>query len=355
MSLEIILYPNKATRADLSRMLVDLGYVRCGHLWDWPKGSLHYRWFGVENFESFDGIEATIFKPSDDTHGLGPCEWALHTRTRSSGSPADKNYQNDTIRLARKMFGGSFYNDWHGKNRYSPLWEDPRDAVSRGIYLTYTYALHYTSAVIFSIQTTSDSFLPEKQIKQQDKHIRDTVNQNHPMRILYNALIPFCVSVLENFFGNCFKILLRYEANTELKLSRSGRKIEIEDTIAIRDGKLRLEDVVARWYSFQNLASIHKAYSEWLDIDFWKIIRQKGKFGKKIDVMENVITNIIDFRHGVIHRLDLDTSLDKENTIIIFESVKIVIEEFVSFLENSRGKLIRNETAFPEYAPDKKS
>ena len=52
------------------------------------------------------------------------------------------------------------------------------------------------------------------------------------------------------------------------------------------------------------------------------------------------------------HRLDLDTSLDKENTIIIFESVKIIIKGFVSFLE---GKLIRDETAFPEYAPDKKS
>lgn len=172
------------------------------------------------------------------------------------------------------MFGGSFYNDWHGKNRYSPLWEDPRDAVSRGIYLTYRHALHHTSALIFSIQTTSDSFLPENQMKQQDKYIHDTLNQNHPMRILYNALIRFCVSGLENFFGNRFKILLRYEANAEL-------------------------NVVARWYSFRNLASIHKAYAEWLDIDFWKIIRQKGKFGKTIHVMENVITSIIDLRHGV--------------------------------------------------------
>jgi hypothetical protein len=349
MSLEITLHPKKATRFDLSRLLSDLGYVRCGHRWNWPKGSLHYQWFGLDDYRSFDGIEATIYKPSDDSRGLGPCEWALHTRTRASGSPTDKNYQNETIRLARKAFGGSFYNDWQGKNRYSPFWEDPRDAASRGIYLTYASASDYISAIIFSISLTNDNFISNEEMANRDEFY-EFVNKRHPMRIMYNALIPFCVSILENFFGNCFKILLRYDANAERQLSQSNKKIEIEDAIALRDGNLSVETLVSRWYSFQNISSIHKAYSEWLDIDFRKIIRTKRKFGKKIDLMENVITNIIDFRHGVIHRMEIDTSLHREKAIEVFEAVKIIIEEFVFFLESRRGKLIREETVYPEFA-----
>jgi hypothetical protein len=75
LSIEIILRPKDATRSELSKLLKKLGYSPCGHLWDWPKGSLHYT--GLMSMiivRSFDGGEATIYKPSSDENGLGPCE-----------------------------------------------------------------------------------------------------------------------------------------------------------------------------------------------------------------------------------------------------------------------------------------
>jgi hypothetical protein len=117
MSLEMILHPKSASRDDLRRLLLELGYAPCLHLWDWPKGSLHFQWFNNTDYLSYDGVEATINRPSSDEYQLGACEWAFHTRTRASASPADKDHQDRTIRAARAACGGHVYNDWHVRNR----------------------------------------------------------------------------------------------------------------------------------------------------------------------------------------------------------------------------------------------
>jgi hypothetical protein len=122
MSIEITLYPKIATKDQLRRHLLTLGYVRTDHLWDWPKGAIHFHWFEEEDFKSTDGVEATIYTPSDENREkYGGCLWALHTRTRLSASRFDQEHQNETIRLARRQFGGMFFNDWYGNNRYTPL------------------------------------------------------------------------------------------------------------------------------------------------------------------------------------------------------------------------------------------
>jgi hypothetical protein len=74
VSIEIILYPKKARRDDLRDLLVSCGFKPCQHLWDWPKGSLNYWWFDSHDYRSFDGVEATIFKPSGAEQKYGLCE-----------------------------------------------------------------------------------------------------------------------------------------------------------------------------------------------------------------------------------------------------------------------------------------
>src|ERR1043166_6446681 len=127
MSTEVTLYSASATKELLRRHLILLGYQPSDHLWHWPKGSLHFQWFEAEDFKSIDGVEATIYPLSEDEKlKHGPATWALHTRTRASASSFDKEYQNHTIRTARRVFGGHFYNDWHGTNRYTPLWDNKK-------------------------------------------------------------------------------------------------------------------------------------------------------------------------------------------------------------------------------------
>lgn len=270
MSVEVILHPKQAAKRQLKEFLEQRGYVSCGHLWKWSRGSLHFHWFNSEDYLSFDGVEATIFRPKEDRHQLGPCRWALHTRTRLSGSPADKAFQTETIRQARALFGGNFYNDWAGRNRYTPARKEHRDPASRGLFLAYEGIRQQLSAVEIS--------LPPEHEGLAKLHAAgyEALARLDPARILYNALVPFAVASLERFLSESFSILVKYDTGAQAYLTKQTRKVDFDDCIAVAKGTTTLEALVTSWYSFQNLASIQKAFSEWLGIDFRKVMRERS-------------------------------------------------------------------------------
>lgn len=86
--------------------------------------------------------------------------------------------------------------------------------------------------------------------------------QADPVRVLYNALVPFLVACLEHFFRDSFEILLRYDLAALRRLEGQNKKITLAEVLDIRRGNLALERVVSGWYSFQNIESIHKAFDE---------------------------------------------------------------------------------------------
>lgn len=337
MSIEIILYSNSASREDLKKHLIKMEFKPCDHLWEWPKKSLHFWWFEQEQYKSFDGVEATIYPKNGEEKKKYPTgDWTLHTRTRSSASPGDREYQNLVIRTGRKKFGGEFVNDWHGKNRYIPIEPDRRDAVARGIYLSYENVMSKISCVKYALPDPTKSLEQLVGTKLQALAITD------PVRVLYNALVPFAVAAIEHFFSQSFKILLKYDQKSQEHLRKQSRKIEIPDVILIRDGKKTIEDVVADWYSFQNIASIHAAFNEWFDINFWNLIRQRRKIRKRISFLEKQLNQLIEFRHGLVHRFELNLELRREDLEEIIEFVVALIDVFVDELEKRRGIPIRD-------------
>jgi hypothetical protein len=261
----------------------------------------------------------------------GAIGWALHTRTRVWASPADKNHQNETIRAARGRFGGHFYNDWYGKNRYIRCEPDGRDAVARGIYIAYTEITEHIRAVRYATPQPSAGLEKFSGTK------LAALAEGDPMRVLYNALVPFAVASLESFFSRCFKILLRYEPDAEERIATQSKKVELKDVIAVKDGTRTIEDIVAEWYSFQNIDSIHRAFSEWFKIDFRTIIRRRKKLGNEIRLLEDRLNYIIDFRHGIVHRMEVDRQLTKAQVDDIFAATLSIMDAFVQYLEKKRG------------------
>jgi hypothetical protein len=336
VSIEIILHPQRASRDELRQFLADRQFKPTDHLWDWPKGSLNYHWFDHTDCRSFDGVEATIYPPpAEQQEKLGQCAWALHTRTRASASPADKEQQNKIVRAARQKFGGSFYNDWYGKNRYTQVEPDSRDAVARGIYLAYEFVTHNIRAVRYALPEPNEGL--EKLVGTK----LEALATADPTRVLYNALVPFAVAALEHFFSQCFKILLRYEPRARERLKQQTRKIDLADVLAIKAGTKTIEDVIADWYSFQNIASIHTAFSDWFGIDFWKLLRRRQKIGRRIALLESHLNQLIEFRHGIVHRLSLNIELRKPQIEEILDIALAIIDTFVDHLEKDRGKSIR--------------
>ncbi|HEX5725895.1 MAG TPA: HEPN domain-containing protein [Longimicrobiaceae bacterium] len=336
MSTEVVLFPPRATKLGLRKHLRSLGYLPVQHLWSWPKGSVHFHWFEEEDFKSTDGVEATIYPTSEEErNNYKAGAWTLHTRTRASASRFDKEYQNHTIRTARKMFGGDFYNDWRGKNRYVELWTETKSPAGRGIYLSYHWVLQNVRAV--------QRALPQPIEVPSHGPLAELTRLHDPVRVLYNALVPFAVAALEHFFSQTFIILLRFDDQARRRLRDQTRKVEMSEVFALSQGERRIEELVAQWYSFQNIQSVHNAFYEWFGIDVWKLLRRRKRVGRRISVLERRLNHLIEFRHGIVHRFELDFGLGRDEISELLESARVLIEVFVDHLEQERGIKIRDE------------
>ncbi len=99
---------------------------------------------------------------------------------------------------------------------------------------------------------------------------------------------------------------------------------------------------MVRRYSFQNINGIHSAFNEWHGIDIWRILRKKKKVGRKLQFLEVQLNELIDIRHGVVHRFSLNKELRKPDIEELLDLVLVIINSFVDYLEDTQDKIIRD-------------
>lgn len=239
------------------------------------------------------------------------------------------------MRQVRRQVGGNFYNNWHGRNRYTPADGKDQTPLARGLYLIHGYTIERLKSVRFA---------PPQPVTGMQKPAGtklEILAQADPTRVLYNALVPFSVAALEHFFGQAFRIFLRYDINGRWRLLDQTRKIEFLDAMALVENTKSIEDIVADWYSFQNIESIHKAFNEWFGIDIWKLFRQRRRVGKRIGWLEQRLKALIDFRHGIVHRFEVNVELDRPGLEKLLDLCILLIETFVDHVEISLEEKIR--------------
>jgi hypothetical protein len=161
-----------------------------------------------------------------------------------------------------------------------------------------------------------------------------------PARVVYNGLVPFAVSMFEYFFSRVFRILIAYDPYALEKRASHNPRVEFSALLQVSERERTVEDVIAETYAFQNLNQLNKAYKEWLNIDVRKLLFRKKRIGRKVSFLENRLAEIIQYRHGVIHHLELDRSLTKDGYIAIMDAVEASITEFLEFLEKKYGVTI---------------
>ena len=337
MSIELTFYPTIAKKRQLKNLLVELGFKPTSHLWEWPKGSIHFHWFNQTDYLSYDGVEATVYSPDQgDTQRFGQCDWALHTRTRIWASPADLDQQNYVVRIARARFGGKFYNDSAGTNRYTKVEEDHRDAPSRGVYLAYEEIRQRLDAVRYCLPD------PHPGLEKLVGTSLEPLSHVDPARVVYSALVPFGVAGIEHFFSRTFKALVQYKPNIQEQIAGHSRKVSLADALSIQDGTKSVLDIMVNWYSFQNLDSIQSAFDTWLDINVMKVLRQRKRIGRRVRFLDDELKRIIAARHELIHRFQIDTGLGKQGISDLLRSTMAVIDAFVDYLQADKGMRIRD-------------
>lgn len=330
MGRDVTLYPKNATKSDLKSYLENLGFKKCDHFWDWPSGTLNYVWFDYDDFKSIDGVSADIYPVREEELKITGNEWALHVRNLYSASWYDVKMLNDVLRGARKLFGGTIQGDY-GTNRYAPLWEDNSTPISRGISSIYSHVQREIAAVRHSLPDPSMK-IPVPDDGEVDDFVKFTQTFD-PSRVLYNGLVPFAVSMFEYFFSQAFQVLIKYDPVALGKRSVHKQKLDFETLLEVEQKEATVENVIARNYTFQNLNQLNKAYKDWLDIDVRKILYKKKRIGNSVTFLENRISEIIQYRHGIVHHFAIDRSLTKEGYIHILEAIGKGIGEFILFAE----------------------
>lgn len=340
MGRDLTLYPKKATKDELKKYLEDLGFVKCQHLWDWPKGTLNYSWFDYEDYKSIDGVSADIYPVCNEELNITGNNWALHVRNLYSASWHDVKMLNDVLRDARKLFGGTIKGDY-GTNRYAPLWKDDSTPISRGISAIYKHVKREISSVQFALPNSSFK-LPISETEN-GKILFEHIQNMDPSKVLYNGLVPFAVSMFEYFFSQAFQILIKYDSYALKKRIDHKQKIDFEILLELERKEINIENIIAKNYTFQNLNQLNKAYKDWLNIDVRRILYKKKKIGNSVTFLENRISDIIQYRHGIIHHFSIDRSLTKEGYLHILESVEKCLDEFISFIEEKYKFKIEKE------------
>ncbi|WP_085641048.1 MULTISPECIES: hypothetical protein [unclassified Pseudomonas] len=339
MGRDVTLYPKKASRRELREYLESLGFQRCGHFWDWPKGTLNYSWFERQDFKSIDGVSADIFPTSPDEKKITGNDWALHVRNLYSASWHDVEMLNNVLRGARKKFGGTIKGDY-GTNKYAPLWKDESTPISRGISGVYEHVTQQISSVKFSLPPPSINHKNLSGNKIDD--FLEFANTLDPSRVIYNGLVPFAVAMFEYFFSQSFQILIAYDKQALEKRETHKAKIDFSTMLNVQQKKQTIESIIAEGYTFQNLDQLNKAYKDWLDIDVRKILYKKRRIGQSITFLENKISEIIQYRHGIVHHFAIDRSLSKEAYIHILDAISLTIKEFISHIETKYNMKINN-------------
>lgn len=344
MSTEIFQFPKAATKNDLVQFLERLGYsVGKNLFWPGPPGTVSLFWSEPTDFISTSGVDASVLPLDEQGKNAWSStnDWALRTRTSIWASSFDKKFQNKTVRHIRRAFGGSFYNDHHGHNRYTVIDSVKSTPASRGIYAvlervtgeleTLEYAL--PQDIIKSLATPHGVITD-----QNDKTgVLRFAKQQDPNRVLFNGLVPFLVAAIEHFFRESFEILLKYDHSAGARLEEQNRKLSFSEATALARGELTIERIASNWYSFQNLDSIQKAFKEFFGVDVWKAIRRRKKIRKSMPILSDALKNLIGARHGVVHHFSLDRNLDREEFLDLLHLVRALIEIIGLELERNLG------------------
>jgi len=344
MSIEIWQFPKSATKEQLTTSLLELGYLQSENLfWGGPPGTISFFWEEPEDFKSTSGVIASIFPLDAEGKNTWNVEndWALRTRTSMWATSIDQEFQNHTVRYIRKAFGGSFYNDHFGHNRYNVIERKESTPTSRGIYGVLTKLLGELDALEHALpqEMVKTLMTPEGEITDETDHsgILQFTKQLDPSRVVYNALVPFLVAVIEHYFRECFEIMLKYDSSAMAKLEAQNRKTSFAEAAAIARGDLTIEQVASSWYSFQNINSIQNAFKDVFGINVWKVLRRRKKIRDKLPLMFTSLENLIASRHGVIHHFAIDRDLDRDGFLDLLHFVRMLLRLVSEEIEQKLG------------------
>jgi hypothetical protein len=296
MSYESINKLHKKTKIrDVIELIELLGFQRVLRSRTHSKEELaEYYWFEETEYRSYSGVSLSLAKDIDG-------QLIIYTRTVASRSYYDLDYQNRIIRTLKRHFGGAFETDL-GKGRYFPMEGNPPVPAQAGCHLAFQ---RFGQNLI-----KADIYLEcRKFVQEQWKHIGklEWLNQMNPRLLSNNLLLPYLISIIEDYFKSTFIALFKYSNRKETFLK--GTRLASEHLSKVSSGECSIEEVIAETLPFQKILAICQHFKVLEpNLDLAGILRKPYRKRKKslLESLEELVLQ----RHRFIHRGILDTSFD---------------------------------------------
>ncbi|MGZ5243923.1 MAG: hypothetical protein ACXWEY_11570 [Bacteroidia bacterium] len=266
-----------------------------------------FAYFDKKSREQITGVSATI---------INKRPIVVFTRTNIWRTIKDHEIHNWTIKELKNRFGGHFDSD-EGKNRYLKFSGSQRRKAEAGCDLAY-YDFRNNIA-------TLHGFLSIIKNSEKSHPIDDITRYFNPLIASSNIGLPFMISVMEEYLRAAYISLLIYSPNKKEIFKRAN--IQTEELFDVTENKSTLEEVIARFKSFQNIELINKNFKEFSNdlsfIDTLKRYNPKRKYHEKL-------ATIIVKRHEMIHRF----SMDFQYTLTEFKRDLDLVEKVVQIFHD---------------------
>jgi hypothetical protein len=225
--------PPGVRRSEVEDFMANLGYVKLGG--GWGEASSAYSYWKDDRYRYTTGVYAEI-TVEKETAGI-----KVWTRTTIWRSKFDSDFHNWTIRQLKSRFGGYFVSD-SGRNRYLRFEGPAIEKAEGGSYAAYSkfHENLVRAQILLSARQSYEGVHPSGKIKQ----LKDLLDSNDPKVISANLIVPFFVSLVENYFRSTYVVLLKY-CDRKSRIFQSARLVS-SDLLAISAGELLVEDAVAR-------------------------------------------------------------------------------------------------------------
>jgi hypothetical protein len=224
----------------------------------------------------------------------------------------DREHQNRTIRLLRKLLGGTFATD-AGKGRYERNEDDPPAPAEGGCHLAFERFGHN----LFIVR----SYLDNRTINDQFTKLPPSLGLSHysPTVLANNLLLPFLVSTVEDYFRSAYTALLRYSPR-KLGILRSAR-LTGDRLAGLAEQPVPIEAVVAETYSFQKVSIVCELFRA-LDprLDFARELQRP--YRRRKESLFDSLRLLVADRHALVHRASLNVHLDEAHIERAFDAAE---------------------------------
>jgi hypothetical protein len=130
-----------------------------------------------------------------------------------------------------------------------------------------------------------------------------------PWVLSNNLLLPFVVSILEDYFKSTFVALLKYSARKE-SVFKSAR-LSSQQLLRLSEGNVSVEALVAEGMTFQNLRVVSDAFRTLIPaLDIHGVLRRPYR-RRRLSLWE-ALSEVVENRHAFVHRGEVDIEFGDE-------------------------------------------